>query len=67
MGAVPLRSPAMGRAVWEAADAGNAAEVARLVDGGAPVDWANEDEVLTRFRKRMPASTRGALQAAFVP
>lgn len=57
----------MGRAVWEAADAGNAAEVARLVDGGAPVDWANEDEVLTRFRKRMPASTRGALQAAFVP
>ena len=31
-----------GEVLWEAANAGNTAEVTRLVESGAPVNWAGK-------------------------
>ena len=31
----------MGKALWDAAGAGNMGEVARLLEAGAPVNWAD--------------------------
>ena len=45
-----------GLALWEAAKAGNAPEVTRLLDRGAPIGWKNMDEVRggNAFRQTRP-------------
>ena len=40
MAAAAMSDAAMGKALWDAAGAGNTGEVARLLEAGAPVNWA---------------------------
>ncbi len=42
MGAAPMSAGGAGEVLWEAANAGNTAEVTRLVESGAPVNWAGK-------------------------
>ena len=40
MAAAAMSDDAMGKALWDAAEAGNTGEVTRLLKAGAPVNWA---------------------------
>ena len=40
MAAAAMGDADMGKALWDAAGAGNTGEVARLLEAGAPVNWA---------------------------
>ena len=41
MAAAAMSNAAMGKALWDAAEAGNTGEVTRLLEAGAPVNWAD--------------------------
>ena len=41
MAAAAMSDDAMGKALWDAAEAGNTGEVTRLLKAGAPVNWSN--------------------------
>ena len=41
MAAAAMSDDDMGKALWDAADAGNTGEVTRLLEAGAPVNWAD--------------------------
>ena len=41
MAAAAMSDDAMGKALWDAAEAGNTGEVSRLLEAGAPVNWEN--------------------------
>ena len=41
MAAAAMSDDDMGKALWDAADAGNTSEVTRLLEAGAPANWAD--------------------------
>ncbi len=45
MAAAAMIDDDMGKALWDAAEAGNTGEVARLLEAGAPANWADEVRV----------------------
>ncbi|KAA0153177.1 hypothetical protein FNF29_03366 [Cafeteria roenbergensis] len=59
MAAAAMSDDAMGKALWDAAEAGNTGEVTRLLKAGAPVNWSN----VYRQTPLMRAATFGHVES----